>query len=253
MSFKINLNKLTGIAVLTISLSFLGCSKDSAEPDEKIVSTEKLSVNKSMAIAAAQAYPSNINTSFDHPDGSFSYSEASSDLGMAALTGWNEDRAQDALSRVADLLSYSIYREYNGFISIDDEIEQIDNIITLQRMRYDGTQNFSFMVNLETKDVYILPLILISLVENFFHHGNLLVKDYRAKMELKRAEGYIVFETENKIAKGFSSHVPGNRLHLIEERLSLAYKNDFVFQYSKKNGVFKLLLKIPLNVIKHHL
>ena len=93
MSYKINLQKLTGIAVLICSLSVLGCSKNSPQPDEPTTSTEKISVDKTMAVAAAQAYPSNINTGFDHADGSYSYSEASSDFGMAALTGWNESRA----------------------------------------------------------------------------------------------------------------------------------------------------------------
>lgn len=94
MSQKINFYRLTGFAVLIFSCSILGCSKDSSEANQDIVPAGKLSVNKSMAVAAAaQAFPSNINTGFIHPDGSYSYSEASSDFGLAALTGWNEDRA----------------------------------------------------------------------------------------------------------------------------------------------------------------
>lgn len=81
------------MAMLIFFSVILGCSKDSSEANQDIVASEKLLVNKSMAAAAAQAYPSNINTSFNHPDGSYSYSEASSDFGMAVLTGWNEDRA----------------------------------------------------------------------------------------------------------------------------------------------------------------
>jgi hypothetical protein len=93
MSVKIIISKSTGIAMLIFFSVILGCSKDSSEANQDIVTSEKLLVNKSMTVAAAQAYPSNINTSFNHPDGSYSYSEASSDFGMATLTGWNEDRA----------------------------------------------------------------------------------------------------------------------------------------------------------------
>ncbi|MFC3563023.1 polysaccharide lyase [Pedobacter jamesrossensis] len=94
MSQKINLFKLSGISMFFFSVIIAGCSKDSTEI-ESITSptTEKLSVEKSMATAAIQAFPSNINTQFTHSDGSYSYSEASADFGMAALTGWNEDRA----------------------------------------------------------------------------------------------------------------------------------------------------------------
>lgn len=93
MSVKTIISKSAGMAMLIFFSVILGCSKDSSEAKMDIVTSEKLLVNKSMTVAAAQAYPSNINTSFNHPDGSYSYSEASSDFGMATLTGWNEDRA----------------------------------------------------------------------------------------------------------------------------------------------------------------
>jgi len=91
MSAKINLFKLTAIAMLFFP-GISGCSKDDAtvtgtEADQDLVAT------KTMAVAAAQAYPSNINTQFNHADGAYSYDEASADFGMAALTGWNESRA----------------------------------------------------------------------------------------------------------------------------------------------------------------
>ncbi|TDO24487.1 polysaccharide lyase [Pedobacter duraquae] len=93
MSKKTKSSRLAGIALLIFSFAIAGCSKDAAESNQVPTPTEKRPGNESMAVAAAQAYPSNINTQFNHPDGSFSYSEASGDFGGASLTGWNEDRA----------------------------------------------------------------------------------------------------------------------------------------------------------------
>ena len=93
MSIKNNFFKLTGLALLVFFVGISGCSKDSAESNLTPEPTEKRTGNESMAVAAAQAYPSNINTQFNHADGSYSYAEASGDLGNASLTGWNEDRA----------------------------------------------------------------------------------------------------------------------------------------------------------------
>lgn len=94
MSQKLNFPKLIGIALSFFSLTIVGCSKDSAELKENASTNEKLSVNKTMAVsAAAQVYPSNINTQFNHPDGTFDYNEASADFGGGTLTGWNSDRA----------------------------------------------------------------------------------------------------------------------------------------------------------------
>lgn len=93
MSQKINFTKLTACAMLCFSVSLFSCQKDSAEPvQDTLPSAEKMSATNANALAA-QAYPSNINTQFTHSDGTYTYDEASSDFGLAAITGWNESRA----------------------------------------------------------------------------------------------------------------------------------------------------------------
>jgi len=82
---------------------------------------------------------------------------------------------------MADLLSYATSEQANKLTSLQEEILQIHNIIELQKMRYDNRQNFSFEVNFDTQSLQVIPLVLISLVENFFRHDNLLKDDYRAK------------------------------------------------------------------------
>lgn len=93
MSSKINLFRLAAIA-MPLFLTLGGCSKDDTEAGQAIAGTEEtLSLQKTMATSAAQAYPSNINTQFNRPDGAYSYGSASADFGNASLSGWNQDRA----------------------------------------------------------------------------------------------------------------------------------------------------------------
>lgn len=93
MNQKFNLLKLTAIALLSICV-FESCQKDNEQPiEQNLQSPQKSSSTQAQSVAVAQAYPSNINTQFTHPDGTFTYGEASSDFGQAAITGWNEGRA----------------------------------------------------------------------------------------------------------------------------------------------------------------
>jgi hypothetical protein len=82
--------KVFTIGMLSISIMLNGCSKESPSelaPDEL---TKQADAGDK---TATDAYPSNINTSFNHADGTYTYSEASSDFGSATITGWNEARA----------------------------------------------------------------------------------------------------------------------------------------------------------------
>ncbi|MCX2474445.1 hypothetical protein OQZ33_08910 [Pedobacter sp. MC2016-05] len=93
MSSKINL-LLAGIAMPLFLSIFSGCSKEEQSQNQFSTATEeKVSLEKTMATAAAQAYPSNINTQFSRADGPYSSSAASADFGGATLSGWNQDRA----------------------------------------------------------------------------------------------------------------------------------------------------------------
>ncbi|RZJ92738.1 MAG: hypothetical protein EOO20_00515 [Chryseobacterium sp.] len=93
MIHEINFSKLTGNAMLLFSFCLGACDKDSVQTDLPANVGNRLSVQKTMAGATIQAFPSNINAQFSRPDGIYSYAAASGDFGMANLTGWNESRA----------------------------------------------------------------------------------------------------------------------------------------------------------------
>jgi len=154
--------------------------------------------------------------------------------------------AQEAVDRLADLLSYGIYQDASLFTSLENEVEKINHIIALQEMRYDKKQNFLFKLDCPCAEIQIIPLVIIGIIENFFKHGNLMVKNYQAKIEITCSLGYLSLVTENKIARGFSQVESGNGLSLMRERLSLAYKGDYALEYGESEDVFKTFLKIPI-------
>ncbi|PST82544.1 hypothetical protein C7T94_07685 [Pedobacter yulinensis] len=75
-------------AVLILALISAGCRKQESQQMAAAPAG-----NEKNTGSTAQVWPSYINTGFTHPDGTFTYSEASSDFGGATLQGWNEGRA----------------------------------------------------------------------------------------------------------------------------------------------------------------
>ena len=88
---RLNLLKLSAIASLCLCV-FAGCKKDNNEAAQLSVK-EQSSTAETQPNFAALAVPSNINTQFNHPDGTYTYGMASADFGQAAISGWNDGRA----------------------------------------------------------------------------------------------------------------------------------------------------------------
>lgn len=86
-------NKLMLLASISLLVINASCSKDKIETQSAANENQKVNIEPTSAVAAALAYPSNINTGFNHADGSYSYEEASADFGGATISGWNESRA----------------------------------------------------------------------------------------------------------------------------------------------------------------
>ena len=86
-------NKLMLLASISLLVINSSCNKEKIETQSGANENQKVNIEPTSAVAAALAYPSNINTGFNHADGSYSYEEASADFGGASITGWNDTRA----------------------------------------------------------------------------------------------------------------------------------------------------------------
>lgn len=80
------------MASITLTVIASSCSKDQVQNSTDNLE-EKVTTKADDITTLAAAYPSNINTGFNHADGAYSYAEASADFGGASITGWNESRA----------------------------------------------------------------------------------------------------------------------------------------------------------------
>ncbi|MDW3191842.1 MAG: histidine kinase [Cytophagales bacterium] len=144
-------------------------------------------------------------------------------------------RVSDELSQAIELLSeimrYSLKKTNPGErVLLSDEIDHIENFIELNRMRFDNEIYVNFQVEGDIFGKKIIPLILISLVENVFKHGKINDPDHPANFKLILDHKSIIFKLSNH--KKNNSHEPGIVSHGIgnenvRKRLALAYGDDF--------------------------
>ena len=94
--------------------------------------------------------------------------------------GKNE-QATKMLSAFTDLLRMTLSVE-NAAITLEEEFESTQKYLVLQKIRYGEKISFALDLADETKNCYVLPLILQPVVENAIFHG----------LEAKRTPGTIV-------------------------------------------------------------
>lgn len=131
-------------------------------------------------------------------------------------------------------------------VTLNDEVVYLENYIHLYKQRIpsniilvrEGT-SFDFQQK-------IIPLLLATLVENIFQHGDLAGPDKPASIMVSCKSGLLVLQTENKIRQESNA---GHGLGLInlEKRLQYAYPNSYRYTRHVEGNTYKTFLKIDLN------
>jgi two-component system LytT family sensor kinase len=155
--------------------------------------------------------------------------------------------AGDSVSRLSDLMRYSLAgADDSRTVLLSQEVTQIANLVELCRMRFRDQFYLRFKKLGMLSAVQIIPLILITLVENMMKHGDMGDKKYPAKILLELNGNHLSFETFNK--KRNTNLYPKNGLGLknIEKRLSNYYHERFQLLTRDETEFFTVNLTIDL-------
>ena len=133
-----------------------------------------------------------------------------------------------AILLLSDIMRYNISEITKDRVPLDDEIQHLKNFIRLHQLRFDHQLCINFCVNGETKQKGILPLVLVSLVENALKHGQLYDPEHPVQVQLKVTPEAISFTLNNKKNhEHTTSHQTG--VNNLKRRLEIGYegKHDF--------------------------
>lgn len=153
----------------------------------------------------------------------------------------------DAIARLSDMMRYSLGEvEEDGKVPLEKEIAHIRNYIEIQQMRFDNTLNVSFEPRGNSCQCRIMPLLLITFVENAFKHGELNNANHPLLINLDVLDNYMLFTIQNRKASWKKEPAHGIGLQNVRNRLRLAYPQlyDLVIDDTTDTFVVKLKLAI---------
>jgi two-component system LytT family sensor kinase len=168
---------------------------------------------------------------------------------LYSKTFQQQPNVADGIMLLSQIMRYSLtdFSDANGLANVEDELTHIENVIKINRLRFENSLQIEFMVEGNTAGKKIAPMLLITLVENVFKHGDLQDNDFPAMIhcEINAVTNSLHFTTSNKSNKIRSADSSGLGIHNIRQRLNLLYNNDFTLNLTEHNSIFKTELIVP--------
>jgi len=153
------------------------------------------------------------------------------------------DETPEMILKLSNLLDYLLYQVDKPFVSLNDEINHINDYIELEKMRFNDTLHINFETENILVDTKIAPMLLLPFIENSFKHGSLKKGILNVSIKLYCKKKSLFFEIKNTSNTNAISE-NGIGLDNIKKRLDLLYKDQYTLTINNENGLFKVNLKL---------
>ncbi|WP_426328728.1 sensor histidine kinase [Pedobacter sp. R-06] len=160
------------------------------------------------------------------------------------------DDAANCIWLLSEIMRFSLEEAGpDGKIKLTREVEQIENLVAINRYRFKEPLYISVEIAHDLSDYKIIPLILLTLTENIFKHGNLTDPNSPASLKLfSDAIGKLTFYSRN-LKKSKNGH-PRQRkalgLQNIRLRMDSFYKGNYKLQINELGEFYELTLTLQL-------
>lgn len=163
----------------------------------------------------------------------------------------NSSKTPEIILALSDFLRYTLYECKARYVSINKEMEQLENFINLNEMHLEGRGQVTFSSNILGTGFQIAPLLLMVFIENAFKHSTSSQSDdIEIDINLEvNDKGQLSFQCSNSFEEQSNTEnlSKGIGLKNVKKRLKLLYPKQHSLEINSENGLFKVNLEIQLN------
>jgi len=168
---------------------------------------------------------------------------------FVSLARNKSDRLESSLLMLSGIMRYMLY-DADKKISMQQEVEYLENFITLQKLRFERDVKILFNTELSPEQAHygIEPMLLIPFVENPFKHGTGVDQPF-IDINLAVREGELVFQVKNKFdhdADASKEAGSGIGLNNVRARLELLYPEKHNLVIRTEENLFSINLTLKL-------
>jgi len=182
------------------------------EQTRKTLETEKL--NAELAFLKSQINPHFLFNSLNN---------------IYSLAYQKSDKAPEAILKLSEIMRYMLYESNDDKVSLEDEINYLENYIALQRLRVKEHVYLELSITIDNYEHRVMPLMVISFLENVFKHGVTTDKDHPIRITVEVENGRLYFKAQNKKSRLNKDKTGGIGLTNLKRRLELGYPDRHTF------------------------
>lgn len=106
----------------------------------------------------------------------------------------------DAIMVLSNVMRFSLEAQpdENGRVAVSQELEHLKNVIKINEIRFNKVYCLDYRVQGDPDNAKIIPLILITMVENAFKYGELFDPENPLKIHIDIVDNYFNFYLHNK-------------------------------------------------------
>ncbi|MCW8812746.1 MAG: histidine kinase [Psychromonas sp.] len=160
---------------------------------------------------------------------------------IRALIEEDPESAKVAITKLSNILRYSLQMERMERVPLEDEIETVKNYLDLERIRFEDRLNYKLDVDKATEKIEIPPMMIQTLVENGIKHGvskqtrggeikltsKVLSTENGSKLKIEIRNSGHFSEEQLKNSSGFGVSNTKHRLNLLfGENANFSIKNE---------------------------
>ncbi|QNN42962.1 sensor histidine kinase [Pedobacter roseus] len=158
------------------------------------------------------------------------------------------DDAANCIWLLSEIMRFSLEEaDPDGKIRLDREVEQIRNLVAINRYRFKEPIYLNIELSSDLSHYKIIPLILLTLTENIFKHGNLTEITSPALLKLITNEtGQLTFYSRNLKKSKNARQRKALGLQNIRLRMDSFYKGNYKLEINEPDEFYELTLILKL-------
>ncbi len=170
---------------------------------------------------------------------------------LRALIDENPALARDAVTRLANLLRYSLKAGQLEAVPLEDELRVVDDYLALEQVRHEDRLRVRINVTPEAAAATVPPMLVQTLVENAVKYGIAPRREGgEIAIEARCGEGRLLLRITNPGSLDAKGGSTGLGLRNAAERLRLIFGERAVLRLSEESpGLVAAVVELPIATI----
>lgn len=161
-----------------------------------------------------------------------------------SLAYQHSEKTPAAILKLSEIMRYMLYESNEELVDLSKEIRYLENYIELQKLRFKNHAFVNLVITGMAQNQKIMPLVLISFVENAFKHGVATEEQNPIDIYIKIEPDKIIFKVSNKVNQSNKDESGGIGLLNVKRRLDLFYKDHYCLKIENNSGFYAAELQL---------